>query len=123
MSGGSEMLMGGILPGMMSGGKGGGGGSSWLEGLFTGGDGGTSTPPPAVPPAAPGGGAPPTRQLPGYSGPEGNIQLFGRLSPEQLAAYNQANNIVLPKPPGRQQPAPKAPGLFKQPTYDDGRGP
>lgn len=135
MGGGSdvfEMGMGGIIPAMFNkkSNPAGTGGTPGLEGLFTGGTptpstGATPSPVGGVPPA--GGAMPPMRQLPGFSGPGGSVPLFGRMSPEQLAAYNAANGITLPKPP--PMPAPKSTkpsGLFKRkpdPYQDDGRGP
>lgn len=127
MGGGSDVFdmgMAGVIPAMFNkkSNPTGTGGTPGLEGLFTGGAPGSASAPPAAAPGAFSGV--PTRQLPGFSGPGGGIPLFGRLSPEQLAAYNAANGTAPVKPPPMKAPA-KSSGLFKRATeespYNNGR--
>ena len=80
-------------------GQGGGFWNDWLTGLkdmATGGQGGAmpGTSSPASQPMM----TPPKTELPGYSGGYG-INLFGRMSPEDLTTYNQQNNIPQPAMP------------------------
>lgn len=67
------------------GGGSGGGAPAAAPSMFGGGSGGAATPPDVT--------RQQTKQLPGYSGPEGLLTLFGRMSPEELQAFPGAKKL------------------------------